>query len=722
MMPMTELSAFFIEHIDIVYFFYGLAFFSMGLAIWLESRRASEFHLADAMVFLAAFGIIHGMHEWFDMFIRMGKFDDLSAEGAFLFNGMRLGELALSFAMLVIFGIRLIFSDRNNEDRGRTFSLAAAGALTLFWLISVVLTRWIYNPDPDAFVNGADVLARYIIGIPGALLAAWAIFLEQRALKARAMPDFGRALVWAALALVMYGLIGQIFVTPSFLFPANIVNSTLFLQWFGFPVQLFRAGMAAIMALFVIRALQVFEVESRQRLALANEARLKAQESALFTQEKARQETEQLNQELQTAVQELSILYELSRNLAATIDRDTLLQQTINQIFDSLPRIGGGMILLREKAGRPLELIARSGYQVREGNGLQTFDCSYTQAYLLGEHVANTGHLAWCDGIQIIDLGAAAEIIANYDDNQSLSIDAGGHTIGVPLFVQGQVMGSVVLSVNPFTDPLSKRDLALIIAVAGQLSIALENANLYQTVQEREAMRGELLHQVVTAQEKERQRIARELHDSIGQTLTALGLGLAAANENLQHHPEMAAAQLIELRSLSSHALQEIHDMVADLRPSLIDNVGLVSALRSQVQSFEKRTGVKALFSVGGQSRRVDPDVEMATFRIAQEALNNVAKHAQATEVRVRVIFRADRLCLRVRDNGRGFDPEAMMDAGMKEREAWGLLGMQERVSLVGGGFFIRSRASVGTIIQVCIPLLTMKEVARVEDKTPVSG
>ncbi|MCA9874080.1 MAG: hypothetical protein KC441_10500, partial [Anaerolineales bacterium] len=393
---MAELSTFFGEHIDIVYFFYGLAFFSMGLAIWLESRRSSEFHLAGAMVFLAGFGLIHGMHEWFDMFIRMGKFDDLSAEGAFLFNGMRLGELALSFAMLVIFGIRLIFSDRNNEDRGRTFSLLAAGALTAFWLVSVVLTRWIYNPDPAAFVNGADVLARYIIGIPGALLAAWAIYLEQRALRARAMPDFGRALIWAAAALVLYGLVGQIFVTPSFLFPANIVNATLFLEWFGFPVQFFRASMAVIMALFVIRALQVFEVESRQRLALANEARLKAQETALITQEKARQETEQLNQELQTAVQELSILYELSRNLAATIDRDTLLQQTINKIFDSLPRIGGGMIMLREKAGRPLELVARTGYQSRDG--LQLFDCSYTQAFMLGEHVANTGHLAWCDG------------------------------------------------------------------------------------------------------------------------------------------------------------------------------------------------------------------------------------------------------------------------------------------------------------------------------------
>ncbi|MBP7043104.1 MAG: GAF domain-containing sensor histidine kinase [Chloroflexi bacterium] len=713
------MSTFFSEHIDLVYFFYGLAFFSMGLAIWLESRRASEFRLAGAMVFLAGFGLIHGMHEWFDMFIRMGKFDDLSAQGTFFFNGMRLGELALSFSLLIVFGIRLIFSDHAEDQRGVTLSWMAAGVLTLFWVVSTALTRWVYNPSMTDFVTGADVLARYILGIPGAMLAAWAIFLEQRAFRARKMPDFGKALLGAAVALILYGLVGQVFVTPSFLFPANIINSALFLQVFGFPVQLFRATMGMVMAIFVIRALRVFEVESREKLAMANEARLLAQQAALTTQEKARIETDLLNQELQTAVQELSILYELSRNLAATLDRDTLLQSTINKIFDSLPRIGGGMILLREKPGRPLELIARSGYKSVDGNGVQTFDCTYTQAYLLGEYVANTGRLAWCDGLNIIDLGETADIIADYN-NPTISVDASGHTIGVPLTVQSRTAGSMVLSVNPFTEPFSQRDLSLIIAVAGQLSIAIENVNLYQAVQEREALRGELLHQVVAAQEKERQRIARELHDSTGQTLTALGLGLAAASENLHNNPITAAAQLVELRSLSSHALQEIHDMVADLRPSLLDNLGLVSALRSQVQAFERRSKIAASFSVGGLRRRLDPDVEMSAFRIAQEALTNVYKHAQATEVKVRIIFREDRLCLRVRDNGRGFDPDTVLDAGMKERESWGLLGMQERVSLVGGTFFIRSRPTLGTIIQVCIPL-AKEDVADVEDKTLVS-
>ncbi len=298
---------------------------------------------------------------------------------------------------------------------------------------------------------------------------------------------------------------------------------------------------------------------------------------------------------------------------------------------------------------------------------------------------------------------------------EPIRIDIGGHTIGVPLFAKQQVVGSVVFSVKQNIEPFTHRDLSLIIAIAGQLSIAIENASLYQEVQEREAMRGEMLQQVVAAQEKERQRIARELHDSTGQSLTALGLGLAAASDNLYKNTDIAAHQLQELRALNSQTLQDVHNLVTDLRPSLLDNLGLMSALRSQVQAFQKRTGVHAAFTHTGIKRREDPSMELALYRIAQEALTNIAKHAQATEAKVRLISRPDRLCLRIRDNGRGFNTEKVLDSSQKDRESWGLLGMQERVSLIGGHFFIRSRQNVGTIIQVCIPL-PQKEEAHVEE------
>ncbi len=702
---MVDSSSIFVRHIDVVFFFYGLAFFSMGLAVWLESRRSSKFRIAGAMVFLAGFGIIHGLHEWMDMFDRLGKFSSLSPEQSFFFNGLRIGDLVLSFALLVVFGIRLIYSNRVSDGRERTFAWIAAGLLASFWLASVLLTRVIYTPDANEFIRASDVLARYIIGIPGALLAAWAIVLEQRAFKAEGMPDFGRALLGAAVALILYGLIGQLFVSPSFLFPANIINSELFFQFFGFPVQLFRAVMAAVMALFIIQALRAFEFESQARLEEANEARLAAQQAALVTQLKANQESEQLNQELQKAVNELSVLYELSRSLAATIDHDTLLHQTIGQIFEALPRIDGGMIMLREKAGRPLQIITRSGYPESDGLGQTLLACSLDNTRRLGEYVTQSGHLAWCDGENIIDLGDASHIISSQNGQVSFSVAASGHTIGVPLVVHNQVTGSVILSVNAHTDPFTRQDLALFIAVAGQLSIAIENATLYQQVQEREALRGELFHQVTAAQEKERQRIARELHDSTGQTLTALGLGLAAVGDNINQNPQLAVQQLGELRTLNAHALQEVQDLVHDLRPSLLDNLGLVSALRSQIQEFEKRTHISTQFSVSGERQRLDGDIEMTIFRISQEALTNIAKHAAATQVKVKLFFREAHLCLRIRDNGCGFDTDKALDSSSKSREAWGLLGMQERVALSEGRFFIKSKAQVGTIIHVCIPL-----------------
>jgi len=718
---MSESASIFIQHIDVVFFIYGLAFFSMGLAILLESRRASEFRLAGAMLYLAGFGIIHGIHEWLDMFERLGKFDNMSPEQAFLFSGLRLGDLVFSFALLIVFGITLITANRANNGRQKNYAWITAGILAAFWFISVLLTRWFYNPPMDEFVTAADVLARYIIGIPGALLAAWAIVLEQRSFKERGMPDFGKALLGAAIGLVLYGAIGQLFVSPSFLFPANIINGALFFDLFGFPIQVFRAGTAVIIAIFIIQALRAFEVETQQQLIDANDARLDAQRHALAIQVDAQQETEAINQDLEQAVQELSILYELSRNLAATIDRDTLLQQTIARVFDTLPRIGGGMVLLREKPERELEVVALSGYPGRgQNNRDAVFECPYDRAYLLGEYVSDTGNLAWCDGQNIVDLGEASLVLSRQLD-EPIEIDIGGHTIGVPLLSKQRVMGGVVFSVKPNTAPFTQRDLSLIVAISGQLSIAIENASLYQEVQTREAMRGELIQQIVTAQEKERQRIARELHDSTGQSLTALGLGLAAVDENLYRNTDRAAWQVQELRALNSQTLQDVHDLVADLRPSLLDNLGLVSALRSQVMEFRKRTGIDATFYHTGEKRRENPTIELTIYRIAQEALTNIAKYAKAKEVKIRLISRPDRLCLRIRDNGQGFDAEKVLDSTQKRRESWGLLGMQERVSLIGGHFFIRSKQDVGTIIQICIPL-AQKDEAHVEENKAYAG
>src|SRR5690606_38866408 len=259
-------AEFFEHNLVVIYFFYGLAFFSMGLAIWLSSSRfrTSEFRLAGALLFLAGFGIVHGLQEWFDMFQLLDERGGTNIPEWLLLPEVRLIHLVVSFLLLVFFGIKLLFANRRVADNGNRLALIGAGGFLALWIASAALTLLVYRPERLEMIAAADVLARYTLGITGALIAAWAIWLEQRNFKARGMARFGRALLGAAVALLLYGLIGQLFVRPSFIFPSTVINSALFLDLFGFPVQVFRAVLTILMAAFIIRALNAFEIENQE--------------------------------------------------------------------------------------------------------------------------------------------------------------------------------------------------------------------------------------------------------------------------------------------------------------------------------------------------------------------------------------------------------------------------------------------------------------------------
>jgi signal transduction histidine kinase len=226
----------------------------------------------------------------------------------------------------------------------------------------------------------------------------------------------------------------------------------------------------------------------------------------------------------------------------------------------------------------------------------------------------------------------------------------------------------------------------------------------YQELQVRESLRRDLLHQAVTAQEQERQRIARELHDTTGQALTALGLGFAAVGENVQNNPELATSQLDKLKKVSMQALEELRDLIGNLRPSVLDDLGLVPALQGQVKAFEGHSGIKAHLAVTGRRRRLPPEVETIVFRLTQEALTNVARHSAARQVTIELDFQPERLRLLIADDGRGFDPQAAYHP-QNGRRPWGLLGMQERVSLVNGQYHLHSAPGRGTTLEMMIPL-----------------
>lgn len=210
-----------------------------------------------------------------------------------------------------------------------------------------------------------------------------------------------------------------------------------------------------------------------------------------------------------------------------------------------------------------------------------------------------------------------------------------------------------------------------------------------------------LSRKVLTAQEEERQRIARELHDETAQSLTSLLIGLRMIEKAV--NPEDLTNRIAELRAQTGRTLSEVRKMAVDLRPSTLDNLGLAAALQWYTDDFARRTPTTVSCRCFGLDHRLPDDIEVVVYRIVQEALTNVAKHADATHVDVSVGRDRGVVVASIADNGTGFDVDAMMSS--RER-GLGLFGMQERVSLVGGSLRITSAVRQGTRVAIDIPLL----------------
>jgi signal transduction histidine kinase len=208
-----------------------------------------------------------------------------------------------------------------------------------------------------------------------------------------------------------------------------------------------------------------------------------------------------------------------------------------------------------------------------------------------------------------------------------------------------------------------------------------------------------LSRQLLRTQEDERRRIARELHDEIGQSLTALKINL----QELGADGENASLRLRESVSIVDRTLQQVRGMALDLRPSLLDDLGLVAALEWYVARHAQRTGLRCRFVVDPDDLRVHPEIETSCFRIVQEALTNVARHAKASSVSVELLQHSAGLQVVVRDDGIGFDPDKALRAASRGISL-GLTGMRERAELVGGRVEFVSSPGGGAEIQADFP------------------
>jgi signal transduction histidine kinase len=205
---------------------------------------------------------------------------------------------------------------------------------------------------------------------------------------------------------------------------------------------------------------------------------------------------------------------------------------------------------------------------------------------------------------------------------------------------------------------------------------------------------------LVTAQEQERRQIARELHDEIGQALTAIKVELACAGRAIDGGAESGQA-LQTAKTITDQALHQVRDLSYLLHPAALDEFGLTSAIASCLKSFGRRHEIVTELSHEGMEARLAPETEAAAYRIVQEALTNVAKHAKATECRVHIVRTPELLRIVIEDDGSGFDPSAVRPG---ERRGLGLIGMRERALYLKGSVTIDSAPVRGTRLTVELP------------------
>ena len=205
--------------------------------------------------------------------------------------------------------------------------------------------------------------------------------------------------------------------------------------------------------------------------------------------------------------------------------------------------------------------------------------------------------------------------------------------------------------------------------------------------------------QITAAQEEERQRFARELHDGMGPALASLNLRLRASGRMLEREGHPVAKELGEMAELTQDSVREIRRLIHDLRPNALDDLGLVPALKEYLSRCEQESGLAIRFTAEAGDR-MPARVETALFRIVQEAVNNVIKHAEAHRVDVDLSCQDRTATLRIADDGRGFDPSRTPTGSHV-----GLWSMQERVRQLGGQFRLQSSPGDGTVVSVAVPL-----------------
>lgn len=394
---------------------------------------------------------------------------------------------------------------------------------------------------------------------------------------------------------------------------------------------------------------------------------------------------------LQAQTERLSTLNALAATVNRSLDLDEILSAALEEVL-ALVRLEAGWIVLRDD-GR-FDVAASRG--LPEGMAATPLECSLERGRCLS--VMESGR----SQVFRHDPHHACPAARRLRERRLL------FRVCVPLRSRRRLLGIMSLAGGGGDGELAgqlfgEETLDLLTAIGQQIGIAVENASLYEELRQKEAIRRQLLERMISVEEEQRGRIARELHDETSQSLTSLLVELKLLEE--VDSVDTVREHIRGLREAVDVTLAGVHRLALELRPSVLDDLGLIAALRRYTRDYQDKYHLPVDLQVLGlDAERLSPHIETALYRMAQEALTNVARHAEAQGVSLLLERRRSSVVLIVEDDGCGFDVDAVLGSSVRE-ENLGLHGLRERAALLGGTLIIESTIGVGTAVFAEIPL-----------------
>jgi len=419
---------------------------------------------------------------------------------------------------------------------------------------------------------------------------------------------------------------------------------------------------------------------------------------------------EGLDEKAQKYYRHMLALSQVSAAVGGTSDLSTVLRMALDAVFEIMYGYAGGILLVDQKTQTLSDYvkISRGYVSGYVGDGQRRF----------GEAIARS----------VVQNGKPVLIESvpeGFNPNTGIThvgmnIHLFKSFVCIPLQSKGIVLGVLnVFSYSPHR--FTEDDMKLFQAVADLVGVAIVQADLYARLrQDKERYRG-MAQYVLAAQEEERRRIARELHDETSQALSALAFNQQVLMEMAEAPGGFSDAFKEQMKRTQSLVVQintEINKVIYNLRPTLLDTLGLVAAIRQYAEDILGPLGIKSAVRCKGDNKPLLPEMETGLFRVAQGIIGNIAKHSKASAALITMAYLDDSLTMTIEDNGRGFDVSKLAVSDNRSRGSR-LLGMKERVKLMGASYSVESREGKGTRVTVRIPLAWSDENA--EDKSPDS-